>query len=109
LTLGKTSPSRLPQRLTSNLDQLVGVAPPDLGVLHHPVGPSAVAALVADAGFAGRLAATLAPGAERRRLIRQRVADMGRIELEGLALGSHLPATRIIDDLDEVRLQTAPG
>jgi hypothetical protein len=86
-------------------DRLPTLPPPPVPV---PGRPCPVAASVCDAGFAGRLAAALAPGAERRRPIRERVAHMGRIELEGLALGSHLPTTRIIDDLDEVRLQTAP-
>ena len=81
-------------------------APEPLSALLPPPGlapaqTGRISALVADADFAGRLAAVLATGEADRRQLRERVADMGRIDLEGLALGPHLPAVRI---LDEIRL-----
>jgi len=57
---------------------------------------------MADPGFIDRLGAVLAVGEAARRSVRERVDAMGRIDLEGLALGPHLPATRI---MDEIRLR----
>lgn len=66
-----------------------------------PAQTGRISALVADADFAGRLATVLAAGEAERRKLQKRIAGMGRIDLEGLALGPHLPAVRI---LDEIRL-----
>ncbi|HYN77934.1 MAG TPA: hypothetical protein VES73_09085, partial [Lamprocystis sp. (in: g-proteobacteria)] len=76
--------------------------PPDL----EPGRCAQIAALIADAGFVERLRAVLVKGAGRREWVRAQVAGLGCIDLAGLALGPHLPATRI---LDEIRLLDGPG
>jgi len=66
------------------------------------VGDGRLAArLVSDPDFAQRLGALLADGEQRRRKDWDAVASMGRIDLEGLALGEYLPAVRV---LEEIRL-----
>jgi len=66
------------------------------------VGDGRLAArLVSDPDFTRRLGALLADGEQRRRKDWDAVASMGRIDLEGLALGEYLPAVRV---LEEIRL-----
>ncbi len=72
--------------------------PPEL----TPAQIGRIAALVADANFAGRLAAVLAAGEADRRRLRERVAGMGA-DLVQDADGPHLLTVRI---LDETRLST---
>jgi hypothetical protein len=94
------------------VDRLPALPPPP-GLSPDQTGLTA--ALIADPGFAQRLAETLETGAAARRQIREQVAVMIDIDLEGVAFGTLLPATRIIDELkgelEQVRVQAAgaPG
>jgi hypothetical protein len=54
---------------------------------------------VREADFAKRLIAVLEPGLERRRRNREAVRQMGRIELDGIAFGSRLPAIVTLESL----------
>lgn len=54
------------------------------------------AALLADADLRARLNDLLAAGAERRRQVWAQVRGMGRMDLEGLALGAQLPAAQTL-------------
>ncbi len=61
-----------------------------------------VAALVADPGFVERLAPRLVAGDGDRRKLRQAFERMGRIDLDGIALGSRSPANRLIARIEEI-------
>jgi hypothetical protein len=54
---------------------------------------------VREVAFAKRLIAVLEPGLERRRRNREAVRQMGRIELDGIAFGSRLPAIVTLESL----------
>ncbi|WP_295426743.1 right-handed parallel beta-helix repeat-containing protein [uncultured Thiodictyon sp.] len=102
---------RLHRRLVPAAPDPAPVPPDPLPPLIPPPGPEPAdnplaAALMADPGFIDRLGAVLAVGEAARRSVRERVDAMGRIDLEGLALGPHLPATRI---MDEIRLRAGAG
>ncbi|WP_295392414.1 hypothetical protein [uncultured Thiodictyon sp.] len=69
------------------------------------------ASLLADPGFMERLAKTLEDGEADRQQVQEQVGAMCQLELEGIAFGTLLPATQIIDalkaELEEVRVQAA--
>ncbi len=67
------------------------MAPPAAGA-----DPGLAARLVGDPEFGERLGALLAAGEQRRRAVWALVASMGRIDLEGLALGEYLSAVRVL-------------
>ncbi|AUB83808.1 right-handed parallel beta-helix repeat-containing protein [Candidatus Thiodictyon syntrophicum] len=102
---------RLHRRLVPAASDSAPVPSDPLPPLIPPPGPEPAdnplaADLIADPGFIDRLGAVLAVGEAARRSVRERVDAMGRIDLEGLALGPHLPATRI---MDEIRLRAGAG
>jgi len=60
-----------------------------------------IATWIDDPQFQQRLATLLEQGADQRRRLQHRVENLGRVELDGLALGSRLPANQLITDLAE--------